>query len=66
MMAESVLPEECLKIIERLYIFIDTKDIDQNKRLQLVVNPEIIKIIINQVQEESSEIKVWVRVCRLN
>jgi hypothetical protein len=66
MMAESVLPEECLKIIERLYIFIDTKDIDQNKRLQLVVNPEIIKIIINQVQEESSEIKVRVGVCRLN
>ena len=66
MMAESVLPEECLKIIERLYIFIDTKDIDQNTRLQLVVNPEIIKIIINQVQEESSEIKVRVGVCRLN
>ena len=66
MMAESVLPEECLKIIERLYIFIDTKDIDQNKRLQLVVNPEIIKIIINQVHEESSEIKVRVVVCRLN
>jgi hypothetical protein len=54
----SALPEECLKIIERLYIFIDTKDIDQNKRLQLVVNPEIIKIIINQVSHEPPGVKV--------
>jgi hypothetical protein len=33
------IPQECLKIMERLYIFVDTKDVELNTRLNLVVNP---------------------------
>jgi hypothetical protein len=57
-MNEYKLPEECEKIVERLYVFVDTKDIRQNIRLNLVVNPEIIKILINQVASEPSPVKV--------
>jgi hypothetical protein len=62
-MIEYKLPEECEKIIERLYVFVDTKDIRQNIRLNLVVNPEIIKILINQVASEASPVKVPVHRC---
>ncbi len=65
-MNEYKLPEECEKIVERLYVFVDTKDIRQNIRLNLVVNPEIIKILINQVASEPSPIKVTHRIFSWN
>lgn len=53
-----VIPPECSKIIERLFIFVDTKDPKLNTELQLAVNPEIIKILFKQVEHEPSAVKV--------
>ena len=41
---------EYTKIIERLFIFVDTRNIDMNRQLNLAVNPEIIKILVQQLQ----------------
>ena len=34
-----VIPPECHKIIERIFVFVDTKDPKLNIELQLAVNP---------------------------
>lgn len=47
---KATLPVDCAKIIERLFVFVDTKDIELNRSLNIVVNPEIIKILFKQVE----------------
>lgn len=37
------------KVKERLFVFADSKDQQQNMSLSLVVNPEIIKILLDQL-----------------
>lgn len=60
-MDSEILPQECLKVMQRLFDFIDTKDVELNKKLNLIVNPEIIKILIKQVEHESIDVKVFIR-----
>lgn len=39
-------------------MFADSKDIDENLQLCLVVNPEIIKILLDQLSNSNKEKKV--------
>lgn len=50
--------------MDRLFVFVDTKDIELNRSLNIVVNPEIIKILFKQVEEEPASVKVSLPIFR--
>lgn len=43
----SSIPVDLEKVKERLFVFADSKDLEENISLSLVVNPEIIKILLD-------------------
>ena len=54
------IPEEVGKILERLFVFVDSKDMELNVSLSLVVNPEILKILFTHLASEGLDLKVGV------
>lgn len=48
---KTTIPLECTKIMERLFFFVDSKNVELNRILNIAVHPEIIKILFKQAEK---------------